>query len=207
MHAADVTAHLPQGRDRLARTVQNHVGRIEIDEQIVALDVADELQQRVGRLLSGFQMQSLAVAAAMIAQLPRHGQHLADTAGRPRRAARSPGAGPPRRTPSSRAKSAISFISATRAARVSGGTSPTVRDDRGNVGVAFSLEAAEDGRHANAEPRAAGPELVGPRLGAARLRARASWMVGTPNSRATSSLHAQPGVDAGEDADRPLFHG
>ena len=48
--------------------VENHVGRIEIDEQIVALDVVDELQQRVGRLLPGFQMQGLAVAAAVIAQ-------------------------------------------------------------------------------------------------------------------------------------------
>ena len=58
--AAHVAADFLQGLDRLARAVEDHVGRVEVDEQVVALDVADEPQQRVGRLLAGLQVQRLA---------------------------------------------------------------------------------------------------------------------------------------------------
>ena len=47
-----------------------HLGRgIEVDVQIVARDIDDELIQPIGRLLAGFQVQSLAVCFAMIADL------------------------------------------------------------------------------------------------------------------------------------------
>ena len=84
-------------------------------------------KQGVGRFLAGFQVQRLAVARAVVADIAGDVEHFADTAD----CAASCGTKPMCRAttwqPSSFAKSAISFISCVRAARVSGGTRPTVR--------------------------------------------------------------------------------
>jgi hypothetical protein len=66
--AADVRADLAEGLDRLAAAVEDHVRRIEIHKQVLAVHLADELQQGVGRLLAGLQVQVLPVAPAVVAQ-------------------------------------------------------------------------------------------------------------------------------------------
>src|SRR5262245_58426814 len=73
----DVAADLLQRRNRLAGAIQDHVGRVEVDEQVVAAHVGDELQQPVGRLLAGLQVQALPVAAAVVAYVGGDGHNLA----------------------------------------------------------------------------------------------------------------------------------
>ena len=125
--AADVAADLAQGLDRLAGAVEDHVGRIEVDEQVVAVHVAEESQQRVGRLLAGLQVQILPVGPAVVAQLAGMTATTSPYSGSAASCGTKPTCSPTASTPSSRAKSEISFISCSRAARVAGGTRPTVR--------------------------------------------------------------------------------
>ena len=67
--AADILPNLAQGGQRFSGSVQDHVGRIKVDEQVVSLDITDELQQGVGRLLSRLQMQGLAISSTMVTQV------------------------------------------------------------------------------------------------------------------------------------------
>ena len=126
MHAAYVPAELFQRRDRLARAVQNHVGRVEVDKQVRPVHVVNERQQRVGRLLTGLQVQRLPLPPAMIAHLPGHGDDL--LVQRVGRVVRHKAQVQGHHVAAQQArKSAISIISFVRAARVSRGTNPTVR--------------------------------------------------------------------------------
>ena len=76
VYAPHVAADLLQGIDRIAGTVENHVRRIEVHEQVVAAGVGQEFQERVGRLLAGFQMHPLALRPAVAAQIAGHGNYL-----------------------------------------------------------------------------------------------------------------------------------
>ena len=69
MDAANVFADFTKRFNRFAGTVENHVRRIEIDEQVLALGIADELQKCIGGFLSGFQVDRLFVLCCMIAKL------------------------------------------------------------------------------------------------------------------------------------------
>ena len=110
-------------------------------------------------------------------------------------------------TPSSRAKSAISFISASRAARVARRHEPHGLSHGRDIGIAFALEAAENHADADAQQLQPGQKLVGVVFGAGRLvrgmeldRWHAQFM-------GHFQFHAQTGVDAGKNAQRPLVHG
>ena len=144
MDAADVLADLSQRLDRLARPVEDHVGRIEVDEQVVALHVADELQQRVGRFLSGFQVQRLTVLLGVIAQVARDGDDLLieRLAGVVRHEAQVQG--DDRAAEQLGEVGDLLHLRQSRRARFRRHEAHGAVD-RGNVGVAFALEAAEDG--------------------------------------------------------------
>ena len=68
MHTADPVAQHLQRFDRFAGAVQDHVGRIEIDEQIIAGNVVDKMDQRLGRFLTGFQVQVLGIRSTEITE-------------------------------------------------------------------------------------------------------------------------------------------
>ena len=76
MHTANVLANLLQSLNWFARSIQNHVGRIEVDEQVVAFDIVNEMQQVVGRFLPGFQVHPLPVAANVIQDISRDGNQI-----------------------------------------------------------------------------------------------------------------------------------
>ena len=205
MHAAHVTPDFLQGGDRLAGAVQDHVGRIEVDEQVVTLYIMNELQQRVGRFLAGLQVQGLAVLFAMVAQVARHRQHLliqrrrgfvrhkADVQCHDRYAQQFREIG-----------DFLHFLSAR---------SPRFRrhqahgfGDRGNIGIAFSREAAKHRGQRDAVIPQFGEELF-----AALRRARALVRGMKLNRRHAQiagdfQLNPQPGIEAGKHADRPFFH-
>ena len=63
-------------RNRLAAAIEDHVRRVEVDEQILAVDVLEETQQNVRRLLAGFQMERLMVRRQVIAQVAGHLKHI-----------------------------------------------------------------------------------------------------------------------------------
>ena len=132
-----------QGRDRLARAVEDHVGRIEVDEQIVAADVAEELQQRVGRLLAGLQVQVLAVGLAVVAQLAGDGDDVAvQRVGRVvRHEAEVQAHGVDAQQPGEIGD--LLHLLQPRGAGRRRHQADGARDG-GNVGVALALEAAED---------------------------------------------------------------
>ena len=87
----------------------------------------------------------------------------------------------------------------SRAARVAGGTKPDRAGHRGDVGVAFALETAEDHADADAQFFEPGQELVGMPFRAGRL------VRGVEMDRRDAQLvgnfqfHTQSGVDAGKD--------
>jgi len=72
----DVCSHLVERLEGFAGPVEDHVGGVEIDGEIVALDVADESEEGLGGFLAGLQMKSLAIASAVAADFlsERHGQ-------------------------------------------------------------------------------------------------------------------------------------
>ena len=70
--AANQMSDLLQSLDRIAGPVQDHVGGVEIDEQVVAIDIANELQQVIGRFLSGFEVQVLAVVFDIVKKTAGH---------------------------------------------------------------------------------------------------------------------------------------
>ena len=61
MHAADEMSDFLEGFDRIAGPVKNHVGGIEVDEQVIAFDIVDEIEQMVSGLLTGFEIELLSV--------------------------------------------------------------------------------------------------------------------------------------------------
>ena len=76
MDAADVLADHLERLDRFAATVEDHVGRVEVDEQVVSIDIREKLEQRIGRFLPRFQVERLAVAGTVTARLADHFHHL-----------------------------------------------------------------------------------------------------------------------------------
>ena len=71
MNAAHQMAHFFEGFDRVAGSVQDHVGRIEIDEEVRSSDIVNEFEQVIGRLLARFEMQVLTVGRDVIEQPAR----------------------------------------------------------------------------------------------------------------------------------------
>src|SRR5581483_2332573 len=70
MHRNDVLPKRIESMDRISRAIQNHIGRIEIDPKVIAIDVEEKVEQRIGSFLSGLQRECLAVPGGMIADAP-----------------------------------------------------------------------------------------------------------------------------------------
>jgi len=67
MHATNVRAKQFQCRQWLARTIKNHIGRVEIHKEVFAIDILQEFDKRDGGLLPCFQMQGLIMRRTVIA--------------------------------------------------------------------------------------------------------------------------------------------
>ena len=161
MHAPHVAADLPQRLDRIARAVEDHVGRIEIHEQIVALHRGEEGKQRVGRLLAGLQMHPLPLPAAMVAKLARDGEHLPIE--RVGGVVRDEAEVQPDRIDAQEPGEIGDFLHFHQP------RGPGLRRNQadgprhgGDVGVALALEPAEDDADADAQFAQPGEELLGP---------------------------------------------
>ncbi len=76
MNTVNVFPDFPERLNRFPRPIEDHVRRVEIDKQIVAADIFDELQQTVSALLASLKMKRLSVLLAMTANVLRHGDYL-----------------------------------------------------------------------------------------------------------------------------------
>ena len=64
--AADAIPNLLQGFNRLASSIEDHVGWVEIDEQVIPSDVVNELHQAFCRFLTRLKMKVLSICFAMV---------------------------------------------------------------------------------------------------------------------------------------------
>ena len=69
MNREDARPKYPKSLDRVASPVQDHVGGVEIDADVGAVDVNQELQQVFGSLLAGFEGDRLAMGRGMVGNL------------------------------------------------------------------------------------------------------------------------------------------
>src|SRR3954447_13293925 len=60
-------AEQTQRLDRITRPVENHVRRVEVDAEISAVDILEELEQGFGRLLAGLERERLSMARRVVA--------------------------------------------------------------------------------------------------------------------------------------------
>ncbi len=77
---------------------------------------------------------------------------------------------------------------------------------RGNVGVTFPLEAAKNGRHADAGPIAALQEIFSGRGVTVARVGRMELNGGNAQLLRDFEMHAQSRVNRRKDSDRPFFH-
>ena len=75
MHGDDVRRDGFESRDRIARAIKDHVRRIEVDLQVVAVHVLQETKQRSCGFLSGLESEGLIVRRGVIAYAPHDVAH------------------------------------------------------------------------------------------------------------------------------------
>ena len=76
MDAADAIPNLLQGFNRLASSIEDHVGWVEIDEQVIPSDVINELHQAFCRFLTRLKMKVLSICFAMVEEVPGDGNDI-----------------------------------------------------------------------------------------------------------------------------------
>ncbi len=76
MHASNKVPYLLQRFNGFSRAIENHICRVEVDEQIFTFGITNKGQQTIGSFLPSFQVNALVVAQRMLAQAARDFNHF-----------------------------------------------------------------------------------------------------------------------------------
>ena len=194
VNAAHQVADFFEGLNRIAGSVQDHVGRVEVDEQIRATNIVNEFEQMIGRLLSRFEMQVLAVGRDVIEQPARRFEQ--PLIARSRSIGRDESDMQSDRSTTEQLGEVRDFFHLldTRRAGRFGDEADRVRRGR-NVGIALALKATEHARHCDSRPFAVREERVGSGLSARWLVGRVDLNGGNSQFTSHIQMNAQSGID------------
>ncbi len=70
---ADMAFEDFHGFDGVGGAVEDHVGGVEVDGEVILAGVGEEVEEDVGGFLTGFEMEALAVFGAVVADAADHG--------------------------------------------------------------------------------------------------------------------------------------
>ncbi len=203
MDAADQVTDLQQGVDRVVGAVEDQVGRVEVDEQVVALDVCNEIEQVFGRFLAGLEIQLLVVAGHVIEQFASDSDQAGVTV-----ATAIFGDEPDVQCDGVAAQQRGEVADLLHFLHTSGsslfGHQPHRGGRRGNVGVAFAFESTKHGCHGDARIGTATKKL-GSRFRVAGVRMRGMNLhAGDAEFGGDVQVDSETSIDRREDSDRPL---
>lgn len=206
MHAADVAADLAECGDGFTGTVEDHIGRIEVDEEVGRGHIFEKLEEGVGGFLSGFEVKGLFVAGDVFAEVAGDFDDLgvalrggivgdeAEVEGDDIAAEEASEIG-----------DLFHFLEAG-SARFFGHEAHRAFD-RWDIGVAFTGEAAEDASEFDIEIIEFLAEQVGG-FGGAGFAVGGMELDGRDIELVRHlEVHTEPGIDACEDSDGPFGRG
>jgi hypothetical protein len=201
--AANVATDFAECFDGFAGAVEDHIGGIKVDEEVIALDIADELEEVIGGFLTGFEVELLSVGADVVEEIASGVDEVVviGAGGIVRNEADMEGdSGAAEEF--GEVADFLHFLESCGTGWL--GDEPDGSGGGGDIGVAFAIEAAEDcgdgdiGGAAALEEGGGGGWCASTGVGGVYLDG------GYTEFLSDFEVYTESGIDGGEDTDRPV---